>query len=103
MGNGFACGVAAWDNVVQREPCDQSLENSVNPPNPVNPVENSSRREREAFGVLSGCKRLDFSLASRPRMSSKTASHLPPVQHQDLGFVREDPWRIFRIMAEFVD
>ena len=23
--------------------------------------------------------------------------------HQHNGFVREDPWRIFRIMAEFVD
>ncbi|MBM3871324.1 MAG: TIGR00730 family Rossman fold protein, partial [Verrucomicrobia bacterium] len=25
----------------------------------------------------------------------------PPLQQN--GFVREDPWRIFRIMAEFVD
>ena len=25
------------------------------------------------------------------------------VQHHHNGFVREDPWRIFRIMAEFVD
>ena len=30
-------------------------------------------------------------------------SSLPRMTTQALGFVREDPWRIFRIMAEFVD
>ena len=28
---------------------------------------------------------------------------LAPVNDQGFGFIREDPWRIFRIMAEFVD
>ena len=32
-------------------PCDRSFENLVNPIIPVNPVENSSRRERETVGV----------------------------------------------------
>src|SRR5438045_9297122 len=30
-------------------------------------------------------------------------AYLPRMDNHTFGFTREDPWRIFRIMAEFVD
>lgn len=36
-------------------------------------------------------------------VSAEVAVYLPPMNNQTVGFTKEDPWRIFRIMAEFVD
>src|SRR5204862_2553194 len=30
-------------------------------------------------------------------------AYLPRMNNQTFGFTKEDPWRIFRIMAEFID
>jgi len=39
----------------------------------------------------------------RPLSIPARLTKLAPVNDQGFGFIKEDPWRIFRIMAEFVD
>src|SRR2546423_5297576 len=36
-------------------------------------------------------------------VSATGSAYLPPMSNPTFGFTKEDPWRIFRIMAEFVD
>ena len=36
-------------------------------------------------------------------VSPARSAYLPRMNHPTFGFTKEDPWRIFRIMAEFVD
>jgi len=48
-------------------------------------------------------RHLDFSLAPFLRLVSfRRPAYVPPMSDSN-NFIREDPWRIFRIMAEFVD
>src|SRR5205814_10650651 len=36
-------------------------------------------------------------------VSGRGNAYLPPMNDPTLGFTKEDPWRIFRMMAEFAD
>ena len=44
-----------------------------------------------------------FRLNHSPIDNPAAVSYAPRMNNQAFGFIKEDPWRIFRIMAEFVD